>query len=137
MRFSAEATRLSKAFSTLSSCTSNLSFTSQTLLLTLSLADSTCSVTSWRPLVSGAYRYTINVGGVATVDPRNPAVSESNGNAWSVVHVPGADFLAVADVPHGAVASVWYPSTTLGRTRRAHVYTPPGYESGQEKYPVF
>ena len=71
------------------------------------------------------------------VDPRNPAVSESNGNVWSVVHVPGADFMDEADVPHGAVASVYYHSSALGRDRRMHVYTPPGYETGSDKYPVF
>jgi enterochelin esterase family protein len=41
------------------------------------------------------------------------------------------------DVPHGAVATIYYPSSTLKRTRRMHVYTPPGYESNSEKYPVF
>jgi enterochelin esterase family protein len=42
-----------------------------------------------------------------------------------------------ADVPHGAVAAVTYHSKTVGKTRRAHVYTPPGYETGTDKYPVF
>jgi enterochelin esterase family protein len=41
------------------------------------------------------------------------------------------------DVPHGAVAEVYYPSTVLGRARRMHVYTPPGYQSGGGRYPVF
>ncbi len=89
------------------------------------------------PIDPGAYRYTFDVDGVSVVDPRNQDVSESNGNVWSVVHVPGADFLDANDVPHGAVASVYYESSALGRTRRMHVYTPPGYESGAEKYPVF
>jgi enterochelin esterase family protein len=40
-------------------------------------------------------------------------------------------------VPHGAVAEVFYQSAALGRTRRMHIYTPPGYESGKERYPVF
>jgi len=40
-------------------------------------------------------------------------------------------------VPHGAVAAVTYHSKTVGKTRRAHVYTPPGYETGSDKYPVF
>jgi hypothetical protein len=31
---------------------------------------------------------------------------------------------------------VYYDSTTLGGIRRMHVYTPPGYESGRERYPV-
>jgi enterochelin esterase-like enzyme len=85
----------------------------------------------------GTYRYTISVDGVATVDPRNSAVSESNGNVWSVVHVNGAEFMDCGDVPHGAVARVHYRSSALGRNRRMHVYTPPGYETSDEKYPVF
>ena len=89
------------------------------------------------PVNPGSYRYLFDVDGVAVVDPRSPAVSESNSNLWSVVHVPGAEFMDATDVPHGAVASVHYPSSSLGKLRRMHVYTPPGYEIGQEKYPVF
>jgi enterochelin esterase-like enzyme len=85
----------------------------------------------------GAYRYNFNVDGVSVMDPRNPSVSESNGNAWSMVYVPGADFMETKDVPHGAVASVTYFSKSLNRFRRMHVYTPPGYETGSQKYPVF
>ena len=44
--------------------------------------------------------------GVSVIDPRNPSISESNNNAWSLVYVPGADFMDVQNVPHGAVASV-------------------------------
>ncbi len=89
------------------------------------------------PVDPGAYRYLFNVDGVNVVDPRSPAISESNANVWSVVYVPGSDFMDTKDVPHGAVAAVYYDSTTLGRTRRMHVYTPAGYESGDKKYPVF
>jgi enterochelin esterase-like enzyme len=89
------------------------------------------------PLEAGAYRYTFNVDGVATVDPRNPGVSESNNNVWSLVYVPGSDVFDTKDVPHGAVAAVTYTSTALGRFRRMHIYTPPGYESGGGRYPVF
>jgi enterochelin esterase-like enzyme len=64
-------------------------------------------------------------------------VSESNGNAWSMVYVPGADFMETKDVPHGAIASVTYFSKSLGKFRRMHVYTPPGYETGSQKYPIF
>jgi enterochelin esterase family protein len=41
------------------------------------------------------------------------------------------------DVPHGAVAAVTYYSTALQKVRRMHVYTPPGYELGGGKFPVF
>lgn len=89
------------------------------------------------PLPPGSYRYQFTVDGVAVLDPRNPRVSESNENAWSLVHVPGADWMDTRDVPRGAVAQVTYWSGTLKKFRRLHVYTPPGYETGAEKYPVF
>jgi enterochelin esterase family protein len=85
----------------------------------------------------GAYRYTFVVNGVGVIDPRNTAISESNTTTWSVATVPGSDLMDTKAVPHGAVASVYYQSAALGRTRRMHVYTPPGYESGKDKYPVF
>jgi len=89
------------------------------------------------PLDPGAYRYNFNVDGVSVIDPRNPATSESNTNTWSLVVVPGSDFMDTKDVPHGAVAEVTYFSKSLKRFRRMHVYTPPGYESDQGKFPIF
>ena len=89
------------------------------------------------PVEAGAYRYNFNVDGVSTIDPRNPAVSESNNNVWSLVYVTGSEVFDTKDVPHGAVAAVTYRSTALGRFRRMHVYTPPGYESGGGRFPVF
>lgn len=89
------------------------------------------------PIDPGAYRYNFNVNGVTVIDPRSPSISESNNNVWSMVYVPGSDFMDTKNVPHGAVASVTYYSTALGKFRRLHVYTPPGYEMGQGKFPVF
>jgi enterochelin esterase-like enzyme len=89
------------------------------------------------PIDPGAYRYSFMVDGVPTMDPRNSSVSESNTNDWSLVYVPGAEFMDTTNVPHGAVASVTYYSTALSRFRRMHVYTPPGYELGGGKYPIF
>ena len=89
------------------------------------------------PIDPGTYRYNFNVDGVSTIDPRSPFTSESNNNVWSMVHVPGLEFADTKNVPHGAVAAVNYYSTALGTFRRMHVYTPPGYERGSEKYPVF
>jgi enterochelin esterase-like enzyme len=93
--------------------------------------------TTLGPIDPGAYRYNYNVDGVATIDPRNPAISESNNNVWSLVVVPGSNMFDTADVPHGAVAAVTYKSTALDTFRRMHVYTPPGYESGRGVFPVF
>jgi enterochelin esterase-like enzyme len=89
------------------------------------------------PLAPGAYRYNFNIQGVATIDPRNSATSESNDNVWSLVVVPGSDLMDTKNVPHGSVGSVTYWSTALSKFRRMHVYYPPGYERSKDKYPVF
>jgi len=89
------------------------------------------------PIDAGAYRYNFNVDGISVIDPRNPATSESNANTWSLVNVPGSDFMDTKNVPHGAVSSITYYSSSLQRFRRMHIYTPPGYERGENKFPVF
>jgi len=45
-------------------------------------------------------------------------------------------FWAMKDVPHGAVSQVYYKSTTMGTTRRMHVWTPAGYNASTDKLPV-
>lgn len=40
-----------------------------------------------------------------------------------------------ADIPHGKIDTISYNSTTVGTTRQALIYTPPGY-SKDKKYPV-
>lgn len=84
-----------------------------------------------------AMRYRFNVDGVTIADPTNRQTSEANGTVFSLVCVPGLKFQDVQDVPHGAVAEVTYYSKVLKRFRRMHVYTPPGYETGNATYPVF
>jgi enterochelin esterase family protein len=103
---------------------------------TLSKGENGIWSTTVGPVEPGAYRYNFSVDGVATIDPRSPAISEANANVWSLVYVPGADFMDAKDIPHGMVASVNYYSTALGKWRRMHVYMPPGYEINSEKYPV-
>lgn len=99
--------------------------------------DSGIWETTVGPVPAGAYRYTFNVDGLNVIDPRNPATSEANANTFSLVTVPGSEWFDTKDVPHGAVAEVTYQSNSLKRPRRMHVYTPPGYEKGEGKYPVF
>jgi len=82
-------------------------------------------------------RYRFNVDGVNIADPSARGTSEANGTVFSLVHLPGARYQDIQDVPHGAVAEVTYYSQVLKRFRRMHVYTPPGYEHNQETYPVF
>jgi 1,4-alpha-glucan branching enzyme len=53
------------------------------------------------PIEAGAYRYNFNVDGVSVIDPRNPSTSESNANTWSLVYVPGADFMDTGRAARG------------------------------------
>jgi enterochelin esterase family protein len=91
------------------------------------------------PLAPDFYSYTFTVDGVRTVDPKNPMIKQGVASLESMFPIPGdeAEFEATKDVPHGEIRSVWYRSGTLGQPRRMHVYTPPGYEGGDAKYPVF
>jgi len=85
----------------------------------------------------GAYRYNFNVDGITTIDPRNSSISESNTNVWSLVYLPGSEWMDTQRVPHGSVAAITYYSEALKKFRRMHIYTPPGYETSTAKYPVF
>ena len=91
------------------------------------------------PLTPDFYSYTFHVDGVRTVDPKNAMIKPGLNSLDSMFLVPGeeAEFETTKDVPHGEVRAVWYRSGTLDMLRRMHVYTPPGYEGGSEKYPVF
>ena len=89
------------------------------------------------PLTPGAYQYSFVVQGVQVTDPRNQAMNETTTGYNSLVIVPGSDTMDTRSVAHGSLAQVFYDSTVLGRPRRMHVYTPPGYGAGNERYPVF
>jgi enterochelin esterase family protein len=106
--------------------------------LSMTRGDNGIWETTVGPVQPGAYRYRFELDGVAVNDPANSSSSESNGNSWSLVHAPGADWMDTRQVPHGAIAEVTYHSSSLGRFRRMHVYTPPGYGlDAQVRYPVF
>ena len=90
------------------------------------------------PLVPDLYSYTFSVDGVKTIDPRNPLVKQGIAGLDSMFYMTGdeSSFEDNKPVPHGQVRQVWYQSKTLDTQRRMHVYTPPGYDDSQEKYPV-
>ena len=95
--------------------------------------------TTLGPLRPDYYTYTLMVDGVRTVDPKNPVIKQGISSIENVMSVPGPEtaFEENEMVPHGEVREVWYPSSTLDMMRRMHVYTPPGYDKGNAKYPVF
>ncbi|AUD01553.1 esterase [Spirosoma pollinicola] len=91
------------------------------------------------PLRPDYYSYTLMVDGVRTMDPKNPVIKQGISSLENMMAVPGAEtaFEDNKAVPHGEVREVWYSSGSLNMMRRMHVYTPPGYEKGNTKYPVF
>src|SRR5205085_9468376 len=91
------------------------------------------------PLVPDFYSYSFTVDGVRTIDPKNAMIKQGVATLDNMFEVPGAEaaFEANQPVPHGAIHINWYQSSVLDTTRSMHVYTPPGYDSGSAKYPVF
>lgn len=53
----------------------------------------------------------------------------------AVKEAPKGFDLVRENIPHGKIDTIRYPSKTVGTTRRALIYTPPGY-SKKKKYPV-
>ncbi|MBC6366268.1 esterase [Algoriphagus sp. AK58] len=91
-----------------------------------------------KPLPSSMYHYNFFIDGVAAIDVTNPHALRDGTRYASLLMVPGegSSVFQLNDTPHGNISQVWYPSPTLGADRRMYVYTPPGYDSGKESYPV-
>lgn len=56
----------------------------------------------------------------------------------SGIEIPAHDeaFYALKELPHGQLRETQYYSKTSKSVRRVYIYTPPGYEKGDAKYPV-
>ncbi len=95
--------------------------------------------TTPEPLASELYSYTFIVDGIRMNDPSNVMMIRDVASVTSVFIIPGepGDLYSVNDVPHGTVARRWYDSPTLKEQRRMTIYTPPGYETSKQTYPVF
>jgi enterochelin esterase family protein len=91
------------------------------------------------PLTPDYYSYTFSVDGVKTLDPKNATIKQGIAGLDNMFFLPGeaAAFEDNKAVPHGEIRQVWYQSSTLGMQRRMHIYTPPGYDQGTDRYPVF
>lgn len=105
-------------------------------IASLTKGDNGVWETTVGPMIPGAYRYGFTVDGGYVIDTRNIDMERMQVMVRSILYVPGAAFMDDRNVPHGAVSIVNYYSTVLGKSRRLHVYTPPGYETSQQKYPV-
>ncbi|MCC8188800.1 MAG: esterase [Bacteroides sp.] len=101
--------------------------------------DGVWEFTTPQPLEPELYSYTFLVDDLKINDPANVYMIRDVASVTNVFLIGGgrADLYKVNKVPHGTVSKVWYNSPSLGMDRRLTVYTPAGYESGTERYPVF
>ncbi len=99
--------------------------------------DGVWSYTS-EPLKSELYSYSFIVDGLATTDLNNVYKIRDVASVFDVFIINGgkADLYSVNEVPHGTVSRRWYNSPGNEMERRMTVYTPPGYETSKDKYPV-
>lgn len=84
----------------------------------------------------GIYGYSFSVDGVKMLDPGNPQLKPMRSPKTSILHIPGDHVHDFRDVPHGTVHTHAYLSKPIDRFRELKVYTPPGYETGKESYPL-
>jgi len=94
------------------------------------------------PLPPEIWIYNFRVQGVELPDPSNISLMPRAAGAAAVsslVEVPGdgTAFYDTRPVPHGEVRMVLYESATMGVDRYFWVYTPPGYDRSNAKYPVY
>lgn len=100
--------------------------------------DGIWEYTTPEPLPSELYSYTFIVDGLKINDPSNIYTIRDVASVTNVFIIKGGsgDLYSVNNVPHGTVARRWYNSPTLKEERRITIYTPPGYESSNQTYPV-
>ena len=90
------------------------------------------------PMEEGFHYYHLTVDGGVFNDPGT--LNFYGSTRWeSGIEIPAhdQDFYALKDVPHGNVVQILFPSKSTNTSRRAFVYTPPGYDKNQStRYPV-
>ncbi|EHQ30384.1 alpha/beta hydrolase-fold protein [Mucilaginibacter paludis] len=101
-------------------------------------ADGYFTGTTEGPMDEGFHYYHLNVDGGTFNDPGT--LNYYGSTRWeSGIEIPAhdQDFYALKDVAHGNVQQILFPSKSTNTSRRAFVYTPPGYgKNKSEKYPV-
>ena len=101
-------------------------------------SDGFWTATTAGPMDEGFHYYNVNIDGGKFNDPG--ALNFYGSVRWeSGIEIPAhdQDFYALKDVPHGNVVQILFPSKSTNTSRRAFVYTPPGYDKNQStRYPV-
>lgn len=102
------------------------------------VSDSVWMGTTAGPMEEGFHYYRVNIDGGVFNDPGTGNFYGST--RWeSGIEIPAhdQDFYALKNVPHGHVQQILFPSPSTNTSRRAFVYTPPGYQKDKKaKYPV-
>ena len=83
------------------------------------------------------YTYNFIVDGLTVNDVNNVFLQRDGTRYLSVLLVPGdltTNYFEAGK--RGNLRKVWYNSPTIGTTRRMYVYTPYGYETSTQSYPV-
>jgi predicted alpha/beta superfamily hydrolase len=90
------------------------------------------------PMEEGFHYYRLTVDGGVFNDPGT--LNFYGSTRWeSGIEIPAhdQDFYALKNVPHGKVQQILFPSASTNTSRRAFVYTPPGYDKDNSiQYPV-
>jgi len=97
-------------------------------------ADGFFTGTTEGPMDEGFHYYHLTVDGGTFNDPGT--LNFYGSTRWeSGIEIPAhdQDFYALKDVPHGNVQQILFPSKSTNTSRRAFVYTPPGYEKDKSK----
>ncbi|MBO9586590.1 MAG: esterase [Flavobacterium sp.] len=89
-------------------------------------------------VINGGFNYySLLIDGVAVADPSSETFYGMSRMA-SGIEIPkrDGDFYELKAVPHGEVRIMRYFSKGTNSWREMYVYTPPGYETSSEKFPV-
>jgi enterochelin esterase family protein len=89
-------------------------------------------------LKSELYSYFFLADDLRCTDPNNVYLIRDVATVTNIFIIGGgqADLYKVNEVEHGTVSRRWYNSPGNRMTRRITIYTPPGYEPGNKKFPV-
>lgn len=94
--------------------------------------------TTPKALAPELYSYSFMMDGIKISDPSNVFMSRDVVTISNLFMIDGkeSELYKVQNVPHGSLSKVWYHSDKLNADRRITVYTPAGYETNNQRYPV-
>ncbi|MGA9117023.1 MAG: alpha/beta hydrolase-fold protein [Bacteroidota bacterium] len=85
------------------------------------------------------YKFVLN-GSTWILDPRNPYTVSGgfgpNSELRMPQYVPAPEILPNPSIPHGQIRDTVYASAALGNSRTVRIYTPPGYGSPLDSFPL-